>query len=140
LSVNQEITYELDFCAGRQGRKNKTSSAAQEPPSGHATIPRIARLMALAIRFEGLVRKETVSDHAELARLGRVTRARMTQITKLLDLAPDLQEQLLFLPPRKGLNEKNLRSVVRVIEWRQQRLLFQEILNRAHAHPSPFRI
>jgi hypothetical protein len=44
--------------------------------------------MALAIRFEGLLREETIQDYAELARLGRVTRARMTQIMKLLDLAP----------------------------------------------------
>ena len=42
--------------------------------------------MALAIRFEGLLRDETIRDYAELARLGRVTRARMTQIMKLLDL------------------------------------------------------
>ena len=63
------------------------------------SIPRIARLMALAIRFDGLVREETIQDYAELARLGRVTRARMTQIMKLLFLAPDIQEQILFLPP-----------------------------------------
>ena len=35
--------------------------------------------MALAIRFEGLVQDGTIRDYAELARLGRVTRARMTQ-------------------------------------------------------------
>jgi hypothetical protein len=35
---------------------------------------------------------------AELARVGGVTRARMTQIIKLLDLAPDIQERLLFRP------------------------------------------
>jgi hypothetical protein len=48
--------------------------------------------MALAIRFDGLLREETVRDYPELARLDHVTRARMTQIMKLLDLAPDLQE------------------------------------------------
>jgi hypothetical protein len=37
-----------------------------------------------------LVRTGVVRDYAEAARLGRVTRARMTQITKLLDLAPDI--------------------------------------------------
>jgi hypothetical protein len=45
------------------------------------------------------LREETGRDYAELARLGHVTRARMTQIMKLLDLAPDLQEKILFLPP-----------------------------------------
>ena len=74
--------------------------------------------MALAIRFDGLLREETIRDYAELARLGRVTRARITQIMKLLDLAPDIQEQLLFLPPIPGLNERNLRPVVARIDWR----------------------
>jgi hypothetical protein len=59
--------------------------------------------MALAIRFEGLLRKRTIRDLAELARLGGVTRARMTQIMQLLDLAPDIQEQILFLPHVKRL-------------------------------------
>jgi hypothetical protein len=59
----------------------------------------------------------TIRDYAELARLGGVTRARMTQITKLLDLAPDIQEQILFLPLVKGLNERNLRRIVSRIDW-----------------------
>ena len=82
--------------------------------------------MALAIRFENLLRQATIRDYAELARLGRVTRARMTQIMKLLHLAPDIQEQLLFLPLIPGLNERNLRPVVRTIEWSEQRRLFQK--------------
>jgi hypothetical protein len=36
-------------------------------------------------------------DHADLARLGYVTRARMAQIMNLLHLPSDLQEQILFL-------------------------------------------
>ncbi len=83
--------------------------------------------MALAIRFEGLLRDNTIRDCAELARLGRVTRARMTQIMKLLHLAPDIQEQILFLPPMKGLNERNLRRVVSQIDWDEQRRLFLKI-------------
>jgi hypothetical protein len=34
----------------------------------------------------------------ELARLGHVSRTRVTQILNLLHLAPDIQERLLFLP------------------------------------------
>ena len=93
-------------------------------------IPRIARLMALAIRFEGLLRDETIRDYAELARLGRVTRARMTQIMKLLHLAPDIQEQILFLPRIKGLNERNLRRIVSRIDWDEQRRMFRKITER----------
>ena len=131
MSGDQEVTYTLDFCAGRRGgRENHTSD--RHPLAGEAVgsfIPRIARLMALAIRFEGLLRKETIRDYAELSRLGRVTRARMTQIMKLLDLAPDIQEQILFLPPVMRLNERNLRPVVKRIDWREQRRLFQKLLD-----------
>jgi hypothetical protein len=92
--------------------------------------------MALAIRFEWLRREETIRDYAELARLGRVTRARMTQIMKLLNLAPDIQEQVLFLPSRQGLNERNLRPLLRHIDWGQQRRMFQMIMNRFPCDPS----
>jgi hypothetical protein len=88
--------------------------------------------MALALRFDRLLRAEEFRDYAELARLGRVTRARMTQIMKLRDLAPDIQEQLLFLPIRRGLNERNLRPVVSRINWNEQRSMFQKILHRCH--------
>ena len=85
--------------------------------------------MALAIRFDGLLRDRKFRDYAEIARLGRVTRARMTQIMKLLNLAPDIQEQILFLPPMKGLNERNLRPIVSRIDWNEQRRIFQKIVS-----------
>jgi len=131
VSGSHEITYAVDFRGDKQGRrKNRTFSSYRQAPRGEAagcSIPRIARLMALAIRFEGLLRDNTIRDCAELARLGRVTRARMTQIMKLLHLAPDIQEQILFLPPVKGLNERNLRCVVNRINWHEQRCMFQKI-------------
>lgn len=142
MNGNQEVTYAVDLRAGRSGRRgNRIAESRRQPSPGDQagrSIPRIARLMALAIRFDGLLREETIRDYAELACLGRVTRARMTQIMKLLDLAPDIQEQILFLPPvalhnGKGLNERNLRPVVRRIDWSEQRRRFQIILNRPHS-------
>jgi len=95
-------------------------------------VPRIARLLALAIRLEGLVREQAVRDYAAVARLGRVTRARITQIMKLCDLAPDIQEQILFLPPAAGgINERNLRSVVQQMDWEEQRKLFRALVRRS---------
>jgi len=86
--------------------------------------------MALAIRFEGLLQEGTIWDYTELARLGRVTRARITQIMKLLHLAPDIQEQILFLPNIRGLNERNLRPIVSRIHWNEQRRMFQKMTAR----------
>jgi hypothetical protein len=74
---------------GPGGRQSVPAAAA--PPSSAAPparVPRIARLMALALRFDELIRTGEVADYAELARLGRVSRARVTQVMNLLVLAP----------------------------------------------------
>jgi hypothetical protein len=136
VSGHQEITYGLDFVAGRQsGRDNEIPSSDRPISGGEAagpSIPRIARLMALALRFEGLLQAATIRDYAELACLGRVTRARMTQIMKLLNLAPDIQERILFLPVLKGLNERSLRPIAGRIDWDEQRSLFEKLTDRLH--------
>ena len=119
MSGSQEVTYAFNL-----------RPAKSQPVVVGASIPRIARLMALAIRFEGLVKEGTIRDYADLARRGHVTRARMTQIMKLLHLAPDLQEQILFLPPIEGLNERDLRSIVRQTDWAEQRRMFHQITDR----------
>ena len=81
--------------------------------------------MALAIKFEGLVRSGAVRDYAELARLGHVSRARISQLANLTLLAPDLQEVLLFLPRtvrgRDPITERQVREVAAVAEWGEQR-------------------
>jgi hypothetical protein len=59
---------------------------------------------------------------------GRVSCARMSQIVKLLGLAPDLQERILFLPENSRLNERNLRAIVRQIDWSDQRRLFEQLV------------
>jgi hypothetical protein len=85
----------------------------------------LTRLLALAIKFEGLVRQGAVRDYADLARLGHVTRARMTQIMRLLDLAPEIQEAILFDQP--AVTERALRSVALDVDWDRQRKLWGEI-------------
>jgi hypothetical protein len=134
VNGDQEIKYAVDFHPSRYGRrgKDKSDSTESQQPDGEVpcpAIPRIARLMALALRFEGMVRKGEVRDYARLALVGKVSRGRMSQIMKLLHLAPDIQEQLLFLPFLKGLHEVSLRPVVQRIDWSEQRLLFQEIVD-----------
>ena len=133
MSGIEEITYALDFRVRGPGQAdNKMLSSDNQRLNrewaGRA-IPRIARLMALAIRFDRRLRAEEFRNYAEIARLGRVTRARMTQIMKLLNLAPDIQEQILFLPAMKGLNERNLRPIVSRIDWNEQRRIFQKIVS-----------
>jgi hypothetical protein len=94
-------------------------------PVEPGNVPRISRLMALAIRFDDLIHRGEVEDYATLARLGHVTRARITQIMALLDLAPDIQEAILFLPRttrgRDRITERNLRTIAGTAEWARQR-------------------
>jgi hypothetical protein len=91
--------------------------------------------MALAIKCEGLIRDGVVKDQAELARFGRVTRARMTQIMNLLSLAPDLQEAILFLksPPkgREVVTEHHLRRIAGEVAWKVQREMWRGIVGDA---------
>ena len=97
-------------------------------------LPRITRLMALALRFEDLLNSRTVRDYADLARLGEVSRARITQIMNLLNLAPDIQEALLFLDPvtawRDPINERTFRAVIDEPCWEKQRKVFAALLPR----------
>jgi len=88
-------------------------------------IPRVARLMALAIKFQGMVDRGEVRDYADLAQLGYVTRARLTQIMNLTLLAPDIQERLLFEADESSEScsfvERDIRRVSSVICWSNQR-------------------
>ena len=103
-------------------------------------IPRIARLLALARHIDHLVRSGTVCSYAAAARLGHVSRARMSQILALLNLAPDLQEQLLFLQrPVRGRTAPVLRQLLHVaaaLDWDEQRRRWRR-LQRASRQRRP---
>jgi len=94
-------------------------------------VPRISRLMALAIRFDRMIREGKVADLSELAGLAHVTQPRMTQIMNLNHLAPDIQEELLFLPRvtlgRELIHERGLRRIGACVRWCEQRQLWRSI-------------
>lgn len=120
------IKNEIHFTIGRRSKKVLENGPA--PAVVTARVPRVAKLLALAIRFEKLIRDGHVADYAELARLGHVTRARLTQLMNLLTLAPDIQEAILFLSPVEGgkdaITERELRHVVAEVEWTTQRAIY----------------
>jgi hypothetical protein len=94
----------------------------------------VSRLLALAIRLDGLVRGGTIANYSEVARLGHVTAARVSQVMSLLNLAPDVQEEVLFLPPtlrgRDAVRLHELLPVARELDWRRQRKLWQAVRPR----------
>jgi hypothetical protein len=115
---------------GRRQLEAGAMSPQHELPPGR--VPRVARLMALAIKLDGLVRGGVVRDYAALARLGHVSRARVTQIMNLLLLAPDIQEQLLFLPHtprgRDPIPLRQLQAIALVPDWNEQRPHWRRLL------------
>jgi hypothetical protein len=96
-----------------------------KPARPRGRVPRIARLLALAHHFQELLDTGVVRTQMELAELTRLTTARITQIMNLLILAPDIQEEILFMPPvtRGGppVTEKTLRPVLQTLVWSEQR-------------------
>ena len=127
------IERKVHFHTGRRSRKElREGEATPSAPTGR--VPRVSRLMALAIRLDQLIRNGVVTDQAELARHGHVSRARLTQIMNLLSLAPDIQEEILFLPAtdrgRDAITEKQLRPIASCANWRKQRQLWKTSTGR----------
>jgi len=118
------VTKQIHFV--RKGpRKVARPGPPPEPPEPPGRIPRVSKLMALAIRFEELLRDGQIADQSELARVAHVTQPRMTQIMNLLHLAPDIQEAILHLPRvlegRDPITERDVRPITQITDWTAQR-------------------
>jgi DNA invertase Pin-like site-specific DNA recombinase len=139
--VEEPVWREAQKCLGkerarrRSGRhrgvsRSRGPEAAPQRPLPER-VPRIARLIALALKFEQMRRQAVVSDYRELAGLGRVSRSRVTQIINLLNLAPDIQEQILFLQAetaeQRGICEQSIRRLSSVLLWSEQRAQWEAL-------------
>lgn len=131
--MNDHLKIEVNISFKRNGRGAKreatTAEMGEEPAVGR--VPKVSKLMALAIRFERLLAEGAAADYAELARLGHVTRARLTQIMNLRLLAPDIQEAILFLPSitsgRDPIILRDLQPIALTPNWREQRRLWKRL-------------
>ena len=83
----------------------------------------------LGLGFQG---DKTTGEYAELARLGHISAARLSQFMVLLHLSPTIQEHILFL--RAGdarfVMELALRKIAREPRWDRQRELFERLLQK----------
>lgn len=131
IRIERTISFQRQI----NGRKKIRKGALPDHAVESGRIPRVCRLMALAIQFDQMLRSGEVEDQSTIARLTRVTQPRMTQIMNLLHLAPDIQEAILFLPRTiKGddpIHEKMLRPITAEISWSRQRSMWQEMIQTA---------
>ena len=121
------ITREFHTTRRRDGQQHLRPGPAPETPQGK--IPRISRLMALAIHCQELLRTGQITNQSELAEYAQITPARLTQILTLLNLAPDIQEEILFLPRttagRGDIQEKYVRRIALGLDWKRQREMWR---------------
>lgn len=141
MSDGITLDFKVHFTMGRCGMRILNAGDEPEPVSvAPGRTPRIARLMALAIRFDDLVRSGEVADFAEIAELGQVTRARVSQIVNLLNLAPEIQEAILFHPPvageRDAVSERAVRVIAAEADWGVQREMWRTFRAEASDHPA----
>lgn len=129
--MTHELRLESTIQFERRQRGRKQVAPALDEPSVCGKLPRITRLMALAIHFDRLVRNGDIHDYTELAQLGHVTRARITQIMNLTNLAPDIQEAILFLPRQDSGRDKlhlaQLQKMAGNTCWNRQRRVWSEL-------------
>jgi hypothetical protein len=93
-------------------------------------LPRITQVMALALFFQEMLRAGEAPSYAAIARTASITPERFSQVMKLLWLAPDIQQEILELPPGAGrypLTEHSLRHVARHLLWADQRRGWREL-------------
>lgn len=98
---------------------------AEARPSRTGRLPRVTQVMALAIQFQDMIRRGEARDYADLARLGCLTRERISQIMELVWLAPDIQQEILEIPPsgvvRFPVSETAVRRIASPLSWDEQR-------------------
>ena len=80
---------------------------------------RTAWQLALAYRIERDIDTGTLRDFAHAAEVFVITRARVSQIVALMNLAPAIQARL--LAGDTNIHERTLRAALRVVDWNQQR-------------------
>ena len=112
-------TVKYAFRESRAGAGAPKRLQVASAPAAPEKVPRVARLLALAHKFQGMLDRGEVNSMAELARLGRISRARITQIMDLLMLAPDIQEELLL--GTRAATFRALMPLVRPVLWSEQR-------------------
>jgi hypothetical protein len=115
-----EVSFQL-----RSGPRVPSAGLEAQMAAGQGRLPRVTQVLALAIHFDDLIRYGEAKDYADLARLAGLCRERISQVMRLTYLAPDIQMELLYLPPtatgRYPISETSMRRIANHLSWADQR-------------------
>lgn len=127
--MNGTVTIVCDVHIDRRGKGGRKAIVPGPPPATEpGRVPRVARWMALAIHWDGLLRDGVIASYRDLAELGNVSRPRVTQVMNLLYLAPDIRGALLDLPRSSGRDPvllRDLQPIAATLDWRKQRKMWK---------------
>ena len=116
--------------------KPRPADDEQVGPTKTGRLPRVTQVLALAIHLEEMIRRGEAKDYADLARLSCLCRERVSQIVRLNYLAPDIQIELLYLPPtltgRYPISESAVRKIANRLSWIDQRREWAVLKARHH--------
>ena len=129
-----KLTVSRKFHIAREGLGRKRFREGKEAAKPAGRVQRVSRLMALAIECDRLISGGMIKNQSELAHYAQVTTARMTHIMWLTNLAPEIQEAILFLPRVESgpdtMKEIEVRRIARVLDWGVQRGWWRELAPR----------
>ena len=120
-----EVKVRLQPTVRQINRAPRKIAPAADPAAKRGRLPRITQVLAMALQFQEMIDRGEIHRHADLARLGCVSRERISQMMVLTWLAPDIQEAILRLPQVPGgrfpITEGTLRKMARLPLWEDQR-------------------
>jgi len=131
-----EVKFKLRPTVREIQRAEQAAEPTVSPARRTGRHPRAAQVLALALQFQEMIDSGEVRDYADLARLGCVSRERISQIMMLVWLAPDIQEEVLRLPPNAGrapFSEGALRRIAKMPIWEEQRRAVRNLFGEPEA-------
>jgi hypothetical protein len=125
-------TAKIKFQLGSTARLRKSDAPPLVPASGTGRLPRITEVLALAIQFQDLIQMGVARNYTDIARLGCLSRERVSQVMKLVWLAPDIQHEILEFNlthmTRFPISESAVRRVAGALSWKEQRAQWRSLL------------
>ncbi len=115
------------------GRRRTRGSEIDAGPS-----PRVTQVLALALSFQDMIASGKASNYRDLASRAEVTAERLSQVMKLLWLAPAIQEEILDLPSCNGrypVTERAVRSIAATWSWPEQLKLWSDLKKQLYESP-----